>query len=63
MEKREQVNNVRRNYVQSAPPTSSAAREPGEATTCALSDGHRVGATRRSTGACSASTWSSFHFF
>ena len=37
-------------------PTSGAACEPGEATTCTLSEGHRLGATRRSSGACSART-------
>ena len=39
-----------------SPPTSSAAREPGEATTCVPSVAHRLGATRRPSGECSART-------
>ena len=39
-----------------SPPTSSAAREPGEATTCTPSVAYGLGVTRRFTGACSAST-------
>ena len=48
----------RRNYVHLAhsPPTSSAACKAGEATTCTLSVAHRLGATRRFSGACSACT-------
>ena len=39
-----------------SPPPSSAAHEPGEATTCALSVAYSLGATRRRSGVCSAST-------
>ena len=38
------------------PPPSSAPCEAGEATTCTLSVAHEMGATRRSSGACSART-------
>ena len=38
------------------PPPSSAPCEAGEATTCTLSVAHGLGATRRSSGAFSAST-------
>ena len=37
-------------------PISSAACEPGEATTCTPSVAYGVGATRRPSGACSART-------
>ena len=49
-----------------SPPPSSAAHEPGEATTCALSVAYSLGATRRRSGVCSASTsliFSCFHQF
>ena len=39
-----------------SPPTSGAPCEPGEATTWTLSVAHRLGATRRPSGACSART-------
>jgi len=45
-----------RDYVHLARPPHSAAYEPGEATTCALSVAYGLGATRRPSGACSAST-------
>ena len=45
-----------RNYVHSSPPSSGAAREPGEATTCVPSVTHELGAARGSSGARSART-------
>ena len=46
-----------------SPPTSSAACEAGEATTCTLSVAHEMGATRRSSGECSACTSPIFRSF
>ena len=50
----------RRNYVHLARPLAlpvpRAKAKAGEATTCTLSVAHRLGATRRFSGACSACT-------